>query len=59
MAKEFNTQLGVMRAELHKLCKLQQKHIDLQEQQLKLQCKDIELRECRLQMKEAAIKVLF
>ena len=59
MAKELHTQLGVMTAELHKVYKLQQKQLDLQEQQLELQCKDIELRKHKLQMKEAALKVLF
>ena len=59
MAKELHTQLGIMAAELHKVHKLQQKQIDLQEQQLELQCKDIELWQCELQMKEAALKVLF
>ena len=56
MAKELHTQLGVMTAELHKVCKLQQKQLDLQEQQLELYCKDMELRQCELQMKEAALK---
>ena len=59
MAKELHTQLGVMTAELCKVCKLQQKQLNLQEQLLELQCKDIELRQGKLQMKEAALKVLF
>ena len=59
MAKGLHTQLGVMTAELCKVHKLPQKQLDVQEQQLQLQCKDIELRQCKLQMKEAALKVLF
>ena len=59
MAKELDTQLGVMTAELCKVHKLQQKQLDLQEQQLELQYKGIELRQHKLQMKEAALKVLF
>ena len=57
MAKEQHMQLGVMTAELHKVCKLQQKQIDLLKQQLQLQHKDIELKKHKLQVKEAALKV--
>ena len=59
MAKELHTQLGFMTAELHNLCKLQQKQTYLLEQQLELQCKDIELRKHELQVKEAALEVFF
>ena len=58
MVLKLHTQLGAMTRELHKVCKLQQEQLALQEQQLELQWKESALRKQDLQAREAVLRVL-
>ena len=59
LTMKFHTQLGVMTTELCKVCKPQQEQLALQKQHLELQWKEVALREWELQVKEAALRVLW